>query len=140
LIKLNKVLLVTIFTNYALLVSILKKSNLIIAIFTNKLNLYLICAKEYLSKIPLLIWHKLSKANFVLNALLRLLIIDNPELEAIKSLTKEGELDALFAYNTFTNKTAYNKCIISLINIIPLRLLLLILRSILKRNLFKDIN
>ena len=57
----------------------------------------------------MLIRHKLSKANFVLNALLRLLIIDNPELEAIKSLTEEGELDALFAYNTFTNKIAYNK-------------------------------
>jgi hypothetical protein len=57
----------------------------------------------------LLIRHKLSKANFVLNALSRLLIIDNPELEAIKSLTEEGELDALFAYNTFTNKIAYNK-------------------------------
>jgi hypothetical protein len=108
------VLLITIFTNYALLVSILKKSNLTTTIFINKLNLYLICAKKYLFKFPLLIRHKLSKANFILDALSKLPIIDNLKLEAINSiiktsLTKEGELDALFAYNAFTNKIARNK-------------------------------
>ena len=106
-------LLITIFTDYASLVSILKKSNLIIIIFTNKLNLYLICAKEHFFKFLLLIRHKLSKANFVLNALFKLLIIDNPKPEAINSkvrisLTK-GELNTLFAYNTFINKIACNK-------------------------------
>jgi hypothetical protein len=108
------VLLITIFTNYALLVSILKKSNLTIIISINKLNLYLVYIKEYLSKFPLLIRHKLSKANFVLNALSKLLIVDNLKPEAINSiirisLTKEGELDALFACNAFINKIARNK-------------------------------
>jgi len=107
------VLLITIFTNHALLVSISKKSNLITIIFTNKLNLHLICAKKYLSKFPLLIRHKPSKANFVLNALFKLPIIDNLKLKAINSkvrisLTK-GELNTLFAYNTFINKIACNK-------------------------------
>ena len=105
-------LLITIFTDYASLVSILKKSNLIIIIFTNKLNLYLICAKEYLSKFLLLICYKLSKANFILNALSRLLIVDNLKLgvkDAIIALLKERELNALFAYNAFTNKIAYSK-------------------------------
>jgi hypothetical protein len=87
---------------------------LTIIIFTNKLNLYLIRAKEYLSKFLLLIRHKLSKANFVPNALSKLLIVDNPKPEAINniiriSLTKKGELNALFAYNTFIDKIARNK-------------------------------
>jgi hypothetical protein len=108
------VLLITIFTNYALLISILKKSNLITIIFINKLNLHLIRAKEYLFKFLLLIRHKLSKANFVLNALFKLLIVDNPKPETINniiriSLTKEGELDTLFACNAFINKIARNK-------------------------------
>jgi hypothetical protein len=108
------VLLITIFTNYALLISILKKSNLITIIFINKLNLHLVRAKEYLFKFLLLIRHKLSKANFVLNALFKLLIVDNPKPETINniiriSLTKEGELDTLFACNAFINKIARNK-------------------------------
>jgi hypothetical protein len=108
------VLLITIFTNYALLISISKKSNLTTIISINKLNLHLICAKEYLFKFPLLIWHKLSKANFVLDALFKLLIVNNPKPEAINSiirisLIKERELDALFAYNAFINKIAHNK-------------------------------
>ena len=45
----------------------------------------------------------------MLNALSRLLIVNNPELEAIKSPTKEGELDMLFACNAFIDKIAYNK-------------------------------
>jgi len=50
----------------------------------------------------------------VLNALFKLLTINNLKLKAINSiirtsLTKEGELDALFAYNAFTNKIARNK-------------------------------
>ena len=107
-------LLIIIFTNYALLVSILKKSNLIIIIFINKLNLHLICAKEYLFRFLLLIRYKLSKANFVLNALFKLLIVDNLKPEAINniiriSLTKEGKLNTLFAYNAFTDKIARNK-------------------------------
>jgi hypothetical protein len=108
------VLLITIFANYALLISILKKLNLIIIIFINKLNLYLICAKKYFFKFLLLIQYKLSKANFVLNALFKLLIVDNLKPEAINSiirtsLTKEGELNTLFAYNAFTNKIVRNK-------------------------------
>ena len=105
-------LLITIFTNYALLVSILKKSNLITIMFINKLNLYLVYAKKYLFKFLLLICYKLSKANFILNALSRLLTIDNLKLrveDAIIIPLRKGELDALFAYNTFTNKIARNK-------------------------------
>jgi len=60
----------------------------------------------------LLICYKLSKANFILNALSRLLIVDNLKLgvkDAIIALLKERELNALFAYNAFTNKIAYSK-------------------------------
>ena len=106
-------LLIIIFINYALLVSILKKLNLITIIFINKLNLHLVCAKEYFFKFPLLIWYKLSKANFIPNALFKLLIVDNPKPEAINSKVRtsliKGELNALFAYNAFTNKIARNK-------------------------------
>ena len=106
-------LLITIFIDYALLVSILKKSNLITIVFINKLNLRLVCAKEYLFRFLLLIRHKLSKANFILDALSKLLTVDNPKPEAINSkvrisLTK-GELNALFAYNAFIDKIARNK-------------------------------
>ena len=106
-------LLITIFTNYALLVSILKKLNLIIIIFINKLNLRLVCAKEYLFRFPLLIRYKLSKANFVLDALFKLPIVDNLKPEAINSKVRtsliKGELNTLFAYNAFIDKIARNK-------------------------------
>jgi hypothetical protein len=50
----------------------------------------------------------------VLNALFKLLIVDNPKPEAIDniikiSLIKERELDALFACNAFINKIARSK-------------------------------
>ena len=50
----------------------------------------------------------------MLNALFKLLIVDNLKLEAINniiriSLIKEGKLNALFAYNAFIDKIAYNK-------------------------------
>ena len=106
-------LLITIFINYASLVSILKKSNLITIIFINKLNLYLIYAKEYLFKFLLLIRYKPSKANFVLNALFKLPIVDNFKPEAINSKVKisliKRKLNALFACNAFIDKIAYNK-------------------------------
>jgi hypothetical protein len=69
-------------------------------------------AREYLFKFPLLICYKLSKANFVLNALSRLLIVNNLKLRvenAIVTLIKEGKLDALFAYNAFIDEIARNK-------------------------------
>jgi len=107
------VLLIIIFINYALLVSILKKSNLIIIVFINKLNLYLICAKKYLFKFLLLIRHKLNKANFVLNALFKLPIVDNFKLEAINNKVRisliKGKLNALFTCNAFIDKIACNK-------------------------------
>ena len=96
-----------------LLVSILKKLNLITIIFINKLNLYLVCARKYFSKFPLLIRHKLSKANFVLDALSKLLIVDNLKPEAINNKVRisliKRELNTLFACNAFTNKIARNK-------------------------------
>jgi hypothetical protein len=106
------VLFIIIFTNYALLVKILKKSNLITIVFINKLNLRLIQVREYLFKFLLLICYKLSKANFVLNALSRLLIVNNLKLKVkntIITLLRERELNALFVYNAFTNKIAYSK-------------------------------
>jgi hypothetical protein len=74
--------------------------------------LRLVQAREYLFKFPLLICYKLSKANFVLNALSRLLIVNNLELRVEDTIIvplRERELNALFAYNTFINKIAYNK-------------------------------
>jgi hypothetical protein len=115
LIKSNKVLLITIFINYTLLVGILKKSNLIIIIFIDKLNLRLIYAREYLFKFLLLICYKLNKANFILDTLSCLLIVDNLKLgikdAIIAPLTnvRKRELNALFAYNAFTNKIAHSK-------------------------------
>jgi len=79
----------------------------------NKLNLRLVYAKKYFSKFPLLIRHKLSKVNFVLNALSKLPIVDNFKPEAINNKVKtsliKGELNTLFACNTFINKIARNK-------------------------------
>jgi len=61
----------------------------------------------------LLIRHKLNKANFVLNTLFKLLIVDNFKLKAINNIIKisliKGELNTLFACNTFINKIAHNK-------------------------------
>jgi hypothetical protein len=60
----------------------------------------------------LLICYKLNKANFILNALSRLLIVNNLKLkveDAIITPLKERELNTLFAYNAFINKIAYNK-------------------------------
>jgi len=54
--------------------------------------------------------YKLNKANFILDALSRLLIINNLVEDAnVAPLTKEGKLDALFAYNAFINEIARNK-------------------------------
>jgi hypothetical protein len=60
----------------------------------------------------LLICYKPSKANFVLNALSRLLIVNNLKLrvkDAIIAPLRKGKLNMLFAYNAFTNKIACNK-------------------------------
>ena len=58
----------------------------------------------------MLICYKLSKANFILDALSRLPIVDNLIEDAnVTPLTREGELNALFAYNAFINKIARNK-------------------------------
>jgi hypothetical protein len=72
-------------------------------------------AREYLFKFPLLICYKLSKVNFILNALSCLLIINNLALRvedaiiALLTNVRKEELNALFAYNAFINKIAYNK-------------------------------
>jgi hypothetical protein len=67
-------------------------------------------AREYFFKFPLLICYKLNKANFILDTLSYLLIIDNLVEDAnIIPLIKEGELNALFAYNAFIDKIARNK-------------------------------
>jgi hypothetical protein len=72
-------------------------------------------AKEYLFRFLLLICYKLSKANFILDALSYLLIVNNLKLRVkntiIVSLTnvKERELNMLFACNAFTNEMAYSK-------------------------------
>ena len=58
----------------------------------------------------MLICYKLSKANFILDALSCLLIIDNLVEDAnVAPLTRKGELNALFAYNAFIDEIAHNK-------------------------------
>ena len=63
----------------------------------------------------MLICYKPGKANFVLDALSRLLIIDDLKLRVENAIVapltniREGELNTLFAYNAFTNKIACNK-------------------------------
>jgi hypothetical protein len=67
---------------------------------------------EYLFRFPLLICYKPSKANFILDTLSRLLIVNNLKLrveDTIVILLREKELNTLFVYNAFTNKIAYNK-------------------------------
>jgi hypothetical protein len=77
--------------------------------------LRLIRVREYFFKFPLLICYKLSKANFMLNTLSYLLIVNDLILRVedaiIAPLTniRERELDTLFAYNAFIDKIAYNK-------------------------------
>jgi ABC-type molybdate transport system substrate-binding protein len=72
-------------------------------------------AREYLFRFPLLICYKPGKANFVLDALSCLLIVDDLKLrveDAIVALLtniREGELDTLFTYNTFIDKIACSK-------------------------------
>jgi hypothetical protein len=72
-------------------------------------------AREYLFKFPLLICYKPGKANFILNALSCLLIVNNLKLkveDAIIALLiniKEGELDTLFACNAFIDEIACSK-------------------------------
>jgi hypothetical protein len=83
-------------------------------IFINKLNLYLVYIKEYLFKFLLLIYYKLNKANFILDTLSRLFIVDNLKLKVedaiIAPLTniKERKLNMLFAYNAFIKEIALN--------------------------------
>ena len=70
---------------------------------------------KYLFKFPLLICYKPGKANFVLNTLSRLLIVNNLKLGVKNAIVapliniRERELNTLFAYNAFTDKMAYNK-------------------------------
>jgi hypothetical protein len=84
-------------------------------IFINKLNLYLVYIKEYLFKFLLLIYYKLNKANFILDTLSRLFIVDNLKLKVedaiIAPLTniKERKLNMVFAYNAFIKEIARNK-------------------------------
>jgi hypothetical protein len=74
--------------------------------------LRLIQAREYLFKFLLLICYKPSKANFVLDALSYLLIVDDLKLgikDAIIAPLRERELDMLFACNAFINEIARDK-------------------------------
>jgi hypothetical protein len=74
--------------------------------------LHFIQVKEYLFRFLLLICYKLSKVNFILNALSYLLIVNDLKLrveDAIIAPLKKGKLNILFAYNAFINKIAYNK-------------------------------
>jgi hypothetical protein len=69
-------------------------------------------AREYFFKFPLLIYYKPGKANFILDALSRLLIVDDLKLgieDTIVIPLKEGELNTLFAYNAFIDEIACNK-------------------------------
>jgi hypothetical protein len=69
-------------------------------------------AREYLFKFLLLICYKPSKANFMPNALSRLLIVNDLKLKVEDIIVvplKEGELNALFACNAFIDKMAYSK-------------------------------
>ena len=63
----------------------------------------------------MLICYKPGKANFILNTLSRLLIVDNLKLRVENAIitppinTRKGEPNTLFAYNAFTNKIAYKE-------------------------------
>ena len=63
---------VIVFTDYLILTAIIKQI-LLSSLNTDKLNLCLICALQYLSAFSLNIHHKLSKQNIILNVLLYLL-------------------------------------------------------------------
>jgi hypothetical protein len=95
----NRLAPVTIFTDYSLLVSISKKSNLTSTVSIEKLNLRLVRVAKYFLRFQLDIQYKPGKANFVSDALSRLATVNNEKKSDTKDSNK-GELDALFAGNT----------------------------------------
>ena len=100
----------TIFIDYLLLIDIVKKLNLFITVLTNKLNLYFIYIREYLFRFLLMIYYKLGKANFILDTLLCLSIVDDifPEFKKL-DINKE-KLDIFFVNNIFINEIIYETC------------------------------
>jgi hypothetical protein len=88
----NKIPPVTIFMDHSSLVSISKKSSITSTVPTEKLNLRLVRAGEYLSHFQLDICHKPGKANFVPDALSRLATLEE-EKKARATNKSDGELD-----------------------------------------------
>jgi hypothetical protein len=109
LIKSNKISLVIIFIDYLSLVSISKKSSIILIVSTKKLNLRLVYIGEYLSRFPLNIRYKLGKVNFILDILSYLKIIDNGDRKVKLDSNNKGELNILYIFNIAKDKALSDK-------------------------------
>ena len=106
--------LTIIYIDHAIAVTIAKQTSLTTA-NTDKLNLRLIRASQYLSIFQLDIRHKVGKANIVLDTLFRLLR-DKLELESMKETFKDGILNLLHGRIVHKNRTTY-ACTTSLIEL-----------------------
>ncbi len=107
-------LLTIIYINHAVAVTIAKQTSLITA-NTDKLNLRLIQASQYLSIFQLNIRHKTDKANIMLDALFRLLR-KKLELKLMKAAFKNDILDLLHERIIHKDQTIY-VCIVFLMKI-----------------------
>jgi hypothetical protein len=86
------------FTNYSSLYNILKQSDIVTTTLIQKLNLRLVLASEYLSWFYLDVRYKPSKANIILDTLLRLSI----RTKEARSNDRLDELDALLEAYYYT--------------------------------------
>ena len=88
LIKSFRKLLIIIYTDYFTAISIFKQTSLSLS-FTDKLNLWLVYASQYLSQFNILIKHKAERSNIVLDTLFRLREVfpsDNPIIDTLDAL------------------------------------------------------
>lgn len=106
--------LTIIYIDHAVAVTIAKQTSLI-TVNTDKLNLRLIQASQYLFIFQLDIRHKADKANIILDALFRLLR-EKLELKSMKAVFKNDILDLLHERIVHRNQTIY-VCTVFLVKI-----------------------
>ncbi len=106
--------LTIIYIDHAIAVMITKQTSLT-TVNTDKLNLRLIQASQYLFIFQLDIRHKIDKTNIILDALFKLLR-DKLKLKSMKETFKDDILNLLYKRIIHKNQTTY-VCITSLIEL-----------------------
>jgi len=107
LLDLSKIRSSIVFINHEVALEIVKQISLTIA-FTNKLNLHLVRALNYIQRFDLELRYKSSKQYVVSNALSRLTSTNN----ATSRLANEDELNALFTIALVKIKEFFRKRLI----------------------------